>query len=119
TARGLAQRAGIILESAEGYSNVAVARRLRVSRLTVGKWRSRFLRSRLGGLHDEPRPGAPRSVSDDSVERVVALTLEATPKGATHWSTREMATRVGLSHMTVSRIWRAVGLQPHRTETFQ
>ncbi len=119
TARGLAQRAGIILESAEGYSNVAVAKRLWVSRLTVGKWRSRFLKARLDGLLDEPRPGAPRSVSDQRVEQVVALTLEATPKGATHWSSREMAKRVGLSHMTVSRIWRAFGLQPHRAETFK
>ena len=119
TARGLAQRAGIILESAEGYSNVAVAKRLRVSRLTVGKWRGRFLRARLDGLLDEPRPGAPRSVSDERVEQIVALTLEATPKGATHWSSREMAKRVGLSHMTVSRIWRAFGLQPHRAETFK
>jgi transposase len=119
TARGLAQRAEIILESAEGYSNVEVARRLRVSRLTVGKWRSRFLADRLDGLLDEPRPGAPRSVDDEKVEQVVALTLEATPKGATHWSTRDMAKRVGLSHMTVSRIWRAFGLQPHRVETFK
>jgi transposase len=119
TARGLAQRAGIILESAEGYSNVAVAKRLRVSRLTVGKWRGRFLKGRLDGLLDEPRPGAPRSVSDERVEQVVALTLEATPKGATHWSSRDMAKRVGLSHMTVSRIWRAFGLQPHRAETFK
>jgi transposase len=97
------------LESAEGHSNVAVAKQLRVSRLTVGKWRIRFLKDRLDGLLDEPRPGAPRSVSDERVEQVVALTLEATPKGATHWSSREMAKRVGLSHMTVSRIWRAFG----------
>lgn len=119
TARGLAQRAEIVLASAEGLSNQAVARKLGVSRLTVGKWRARFLRSGLDGLLDEPRPGAPRSVSDDQVERVVTLTLEATPRGATHWSTRDMAKKVGLSHMTVSRIWKAFGLKPHRSETFK
>lgn len=119
TARGLAQRAAIILECVEGLSNVAVAKRLRVSRITVGKWRSRFVRSRLDGLLDEPRPGAPRSVSDATVEQIVTLTLERTPRGATHWSTREMAKKTGLSHMTVSRIWRAFGLQPHRSETFK
>ncbi|HEX7217498.1 MAG TPA: IS630 family transposase [Methylomirabilota bacterium] len=119
TSRGLAQRAEIILVSASGDSDIAVAKKLRVSRLTVGKWRRRFLKARLDGLLDEPRPGAPRSVSDEKVEEVVALTLEATPKGATHWSSRDMAKRVGLSHMTVSRIWRAFGLQPHRTETFK
>src|SRR5271169_62221 len=107
TARGLAQRAAIILECAEGHSNVEVAKRLRASRTTVGKWRGRFLGARLDGLWDEPRPGAPRSVSDDRVEQVVALTLESTPRAATHWSTRELARKVGLSHMTVSRIWKA------------
>src|SRR4026209_666788 len=91
TSRGLAQRAEIILESAAGGSDIAVAKRLRVSRLTVGEWRRRFLKARLDGLLDEPRPGAPRSVSDEKVEQVVALTLEATPRGATHWSSRDMA----------------------------
>src|SRR5262249_30009605 len=87
--------------------------------IRVGKWRQRFLRSRLDGLLDEPRPGAPRSITDGQVERVVTLTLESTPRDATHWSTRAMATRCGLSQSTVSRIWRAFGLQPHRTETFK
>jgi transposase len=119
SARGLAQRAAIVLACAGGQSNVAVAKHLRVNRQTVGKWRARFLSARLDGLLDEPRPGAPRTVADEKVEQVVALTLETTPKGATHWSSREMAKRVGLSHMTVSRIWRAFGLQPHRSETFK
>jgi transposase len=119
TARGLAQRAAIVLECAEGGSNSAVAKKLRVSRGTVGKWRSRFLRAGVDGLLDEPRPGAPRSVSDEKVEQVVTLTLESTPRGATHWSTREMARKVGLSHMTVSRVWKAFGLKPHRSETFK
>src|SRR3989442_4016991 len=85
----------------------------------VGKWRARFLQARLEGLYDEPRPGAPRTVSDAQVEHVVVQTLESTPRGATHWSTRGLAQATGLSRMTVSRIWRAFGLQPHRTETFK
>lgn len=104
---------------AEGANNKTVAKRLRVTPLTVGKWRSRFVAHRLDGLMDEPRPGAPRKVSDAKVEEVVTKTLETKPKGATHWSTREMAKRSGLSNATVSRIWRAFGLQPHRTETFK
>ena len=92
---------------------------LGVSDETVGKWRSRFVERRLDGLSDEPRSGRPRSVTDDDVERVITLTLETTPKDAAHWSTRSMAQRSGLSHNTVSRIWRAFGLQPHRTEAFK
>ena len=86
---------------------------------TVGKWRSRFLEQRLDGLLDQSRSGRPRMIDDADVERVIALTLETTPKDATHWSTRSMAQRSGLSHNTVSRIWRAFALQPHRTETFK
>jgi len=81
----------------------------------VVKWRARFLKQRLEGLHDEPRPGAPRKISDEQVERVVIQTLESTPRGQTHWSTRELAKTTGLSRMTISRIWHAFGLQPHRT----
>jgi len=98
---------------------VAIAEKLGVNRNTVNRWRKRFSESRLDGLLDEPRPGAPRKVSDDDVERVVTMTLESTPKNATHWSTRSLAAETGLSHMTVARIWRAFGLQPHRTETFK
>jgi transposase len=119
TAAGLAKRAGIVLACAEGADNKTVAKRLRCAPLTVGKWRGRFVTDRLDGLMDEPRPGAPRRVSDAKVEEVVTKTLEATPKGATHWSTRDMAKASGLSNATVSRIWRAFGLQPHRTETFK
>src|ERR1700758_4229337 len=85
----------------------------------VGKWRARFLEERLEGLYDEQRPGAPRKVSDEQVEQVVIQTLESTPRGQTHWSTREMAKNTGLSRMAISRIWRAFGLQPHRTESFK
>ena len=119
TAQALALRARMVLACAEGRSNTAVGADLGVSDETVGKWRSRFLERRLDGLSDEPRSGRPRVVTDDDVERVITLTLETTPKDATHWSTRSMAQRAGLSHNTVSRIWRAFGLQPHRTETFK
>jgi transposase len=109
----------VVLECATGKSNTEVCRALRVDRNTVGKWRGRFLRKRVDGLLDEPRPGAPRTVRDAEIERVVTLTLETAPRDATHWSTRAMAARCGLSQSTVSRIWRAFGLQPHRTETFK
>lgn len=119
TSRALAQRAAIVLACAEGRTAKEVAARERITMATVSKWRVRFAASRLEGLLDEPRPGAPRTISDRDVERVIGLTLEATPRGATHWSTRSMAERVGLSNATISRIWRAFGLQPHRTETFK
>ena len=119
TAQALALRARIVLACADGRSNTGVAAELRVCVDTVGKWRSRFLEQRLDGLLDQPRSGRPRMIDDADVERVIALTLEATPKDATHWRTRSMARRSGLSHNTVSRIWRAFALQPHRTETFK
>lgn len=119
TAQALSLRAGIVLACADGLGNDKVAQQLSITRQTVGKWRSRFVAERLDGLSDEPRPGAPRKISDEAVERVVTTTLETTPKGATHWSTRGMAEKLGYSHMTVARIWRAFGLQPHRTEKFK
>jgi transposase len=119
TAQALAQRAGVVLECAAGKANRTVARELRLDEDTVGKWRQRFLVKRVDGLLDEPRPGAPRTIADAQVERVVTLTLESTPRDATHWSTRAMAARCGLSQSTVGRIWRAFGLQPHRTDTFK
>jgi len=119
TAQALAQRARIVLASAAGQSNTAIARAERVCLPTVGKWRERFRQRGLEGLTDEPRPGAPRTVSDAEVERVLTRTLETAPEDATHWSTRAMAQRVGLSQSTVSRIWRAFALQPHRSETFK
>lgn len=118
SARRLAFRAKVVLASASGASDVDVARKLRTSANTVGLWRRRFLAGGVDGLLDEPRPGAPRTVTDAMVEKVVVETLETTPKGATHWSTREMAKQQGLSASTVGRIWRAFGLQPHRSETF-
>lgn len=115
----LARRARLVLACASGHDNRVVARQLRVTPGTVGKWRARFVADRLAGLLDEPRPGAPRRVTDAQVEQVVVQTLEATPRGATHWSTRGMAQATGLSRMTISRIWRAFGLQPQRSETFK
>lgn len=115
----LARRARVVLACAEGLDNKSVAHKLRCSLGMVGKWRSRFLKTRLEGLYDEPRPGAPRQVRDAQVEQVVIQTLESTPRGETHWSTRGLAKATGLSRMTISRIWHAFGLQPHRTDTFK
>jgi transposase len=119
TAAQPARRARIVLACADGQDNKVVARRLRVSQTTVCKWRARFLAQRIDGLYDEPRPGTPRQITDAQVEHVIIRTLETTPRGATHWSTRDMAKAAGLSHVTIGRIWRAFGLQPHRTETFK
>lgn len=115
----LARRARVVLACAEGLDNKAVAKKLRCSLGMVWKWRSRFLQAGLEGLYDEPRPGSPRKIDDERIEQIVIQTLESTPRGQTHWSTRELARITGLSHSTISRIWRAFGLQPHRVETFK
>ena len=120
TAQALALRSRIVLAVADGdRSNTELAGELGVSRGMVAKWRSRFAEHRLDGLTDEPRPGRPRTISDDQVDAVITKTLESTPKDATHWSTRSMAREVGLTQTAVSRIWRAFGLQPHRQDTFK
>ena len=119
SAQALALRCRIVLECAKGATNLEVAGRLGVTRATVGKWRQRFVERRLDGLHDEPRPGAPRTVSDDDVERLIVTTLEETPGDATHWSTRSMSTATGMSASTVGRIWRAFGLKPHLVDSFK
>jgi transposase len=119
TAPHLARRARLILACADGHTNKTVAKRLRMSQTTVCKWRARFLRDRLDGLYDEPRPGAPRRITDEQVERVIVRTLEETPRGMTHWSSRGMAKATGLGRTTVQQIWRAFGLQPHRSESFR
>src|SRR4051795_145450 len=115
----LATRARIVLACAEGLDNTTVATKLCVNTVTVGKWRQRFLGGRLEGLTDEPRPGAPRKITDAKVEEVVTRTLEERPKAATHWSTRGMAQAVGLSQSAIVRIWNAFGLKPHKSETFK
>lgn len=119
TAQALALRAQIVLACAAGQTNLDVAKHLRITPQTVSKWRAHFVTRRLDGLLDEPRPGAPRQISDADIERVVTMTLETTPRGATHWSTRSMAAASGLTQTAVSRIWRAFSLQPHRTENFK
>lgn len=119
TSQALALRSRIILSCAQEIPNDEVARRVRVNKKTVGKWRSRFIEHRLDGLLDEPRPGAPRKIGDARIEQLIATTLNERPRGATHWSTRSMAAKMGVSQATVNRVWRAFGLQPHRTETFK
>lgn len=119
SAPALARRARVVLACAEGRDNTTVARRVRMSPTTVCKWRARFVRGRVAGLFDEPRPGTPRQIDDAQIEAVIVRTLETTPRGATQWSTRGMAKATGLSHMTISRVWRAFGLQPQRIETFK
>jgi transposase len=118
-AQALGLRCRIVLACAQGATNQEVAARLGVHQATVGKWRGRFVASRLDGLHDEPRPGAPRKISDAHVERVIVKTLEETPADATHWSTRSMAKASGLNQTAVSRIWRSFGLKPHLAESFK
>jgi transposase len=119
TNRELAFRARLVLACADEPSNVVVARRYRCNRNTVGKWRSRFIKDRLEGLYDEPRVGGPRQISDEEVEAVVVKTLETKPDGRTHWSTRKMAEKAGISHTMVGRIWRTFGLKPHVSRSFK
>ena len=119
SSNGLAVRARIVLAAADGLGNTAIAAKLGIAVSSARKWRSRFIRDRLDGLLDEPRPGRPRTVTDEQVEQVIARTLETAPKAATHWSTRGMATELGLSQSAVSRIWRAFGLQPHRQDAWK
>ena len=119
SAEALALRCRIVLECGHGLTNQQVAAKVGVNQATVGKWRGRFVAERLDGLADEPRPGAPRTISDARIEEVIVKTLEETPVDATHWSTRSMAKSTGMSQPTVSRIWRAFGLKPHLMESFK
>ena len=119
SAQALALRCRIVLVAAAGETNQAIAARLQCHPNTVGKWRNRFPTHRIDGLHDEPRPGKPRTVTDDDVERVIVKTLEEQPPDATHWSSYSMAKATGMSQTTVSRIWRAFGLKPHLAEDFK
>ena len=119
TGQSLALRSRIVLMCATGLPNMAVAQSLRTTNATVGKWRQRFVDAGLDGLMDEPRPGAPRSINDRRVEQIVTMTLESAPAGMTHWSTREMAMKVGVSRESVRRIWHAFRMKPHREGTFK
>lgn len=119
SSQALATRSKIILASAEGRTNVEVARRCAVEPHTVARWRKRFLESRLDGLVDEPRPGRPATITAEQVEEVIVATLESIPKNATHWSRAKMAERSGLSRSTIGRIWKAFDLKPHRADGFK
>jgi transposase len=115
----LAFRCRIVLAAADGRSSKEIAAQLGCDRSTVGKWRGRFEQRGLDGLHDEPRPGKPRLIGDERVERVIVKTLEEQPANATHWSTRSMAQATGMSQTAISRIWRAFGLKPDQVQTFK
>ena len=119
SAQSLALRCRIVLACADGATNNEVAERVGVHPATVGKWRRRFVAQRLDGLSDAPRPGAPRTITDADVERVIVTTLEETPTDATHWSTRSMAKATGMSQTAISRIWRAFGLKPWLVADFK
>jgi transposase len=119
TAQRVAVRSKIVLRAAQGFSNQEIAQQLDVSGATVGKWRERYRVRGLAGLSDEPRPGAPRRITDAAVEEAITQTLESLPGAATHWSTRSLACKVGMSQSAVVRIWHSFGLQPHRSETFK
>ena len=119
SSQALALRCRIVLACAEGLSNLEAGTRLGVHAATIGKWRGRFAARRLEGLVDEPRPGAPRTITDEQVERVITMTLEQTPTDATHWSTREMARATGMSQTAIVRIWKAFGLKPHLDEAWK
>ena len=115
----MVRRAEIILLAAEGWPHEAIGGAVGVSRVTVGKWRQRFLDRGLDGLHDEPRPRAPRSITDEQVAEVVYKTLKTKPKDQTQWSLRSMGAETGLTKDAVHRIWRTYGLQPHRQKHFK
>ncbi|WP_205876017.1 IS630 family transposase [Mycobacterium camsae] len=119
SAAGLALRSRIVLAAADGESNSDMATRMGISRTTVQRWRNRFVEQRCDGLLDEPRPGRPRMVGDGQIEALITATLETTPADATHWSTRSMATHLGLSQSMVSRVWRAFGLAPHKQDSWK
>jgi transposase len=119
SANALAMRSRIVLAAADGLGNTAIADKLDIHVSSARKWRSRFVAHRLEGLLDEPRPGRPRTVSDDQVEAVITRTLETTPSDATHWSTRSLAAELGMSQTAVSRIWRAFGLAPHKQDSWK
>ncbi len=114
----LVRRTQIILACLDGKTDLAVASELGVNPSTVSKWRRRFAEAGVPGLLDAPRSGGPRTIGDEQVAELVRMTIETTPRGATHWSTRSLAKKLGLSHSTVGRVWRAFRLKPHRTEGF-
>lgn len=119
SSQALALRCRIVLAAAEGRTNTDIAAELGCNPATVSKWRHRFAQDRLDGLVDAPRPGAARTIGDDVVEAVVVDTLETAPADATHWSTRSLGAKHGISHQTIAEIWRAFGLKPWRQDEFK
>jgi transposase len=119
SSQALSLRCRIVLACSQGRTNSEVATDLGVHPTTVSKWRHRFAAERLDGLVDAPRPGAARTIGDDVVEAVIVETLETAPPDATHWSTRGLADKHGISHTTVGKIWRAFGLKPWRQDSFK
>jgi putative transposase len=117
--QSLAIRSRIVLLAADGESNTDIAKRLELSKPTVGIWRKRYLVQRLAGLYDEPRPGGPRSIRDEQIATLLRKTLKTKPKGGTHWTCRSIASETKLSKSTVQRVWKAFGLQPHRQKHFK
>lgn len=115
----LVLRARIVLMAAEGKENIAIAEQVGMSRVSVGKWRQRFAEAGVQGLHDELRPGRPRTIGDEQIARLISRTLRQQPKAATHWTTRLIAKDVAISKSTVQRVWNAFGLQPHRHRSFK
>jgi putative transposase len=116
---GIVQRAQIVLASADGETNKAIADRMRLNQLTVGKWRRRYLAEGLEGLHDELRPGRPRSFEDERVAEVINTALQGPPPAVTQWTLRSMADHTGISKSTVQRWFELFGVQPHRQRTFK
>lgn len=119
TGQAMARRARIVLAAAAGLENKAICAEVGANANTLSKWRRRFATQRLDALLDEPRPGTPRKIGDDDIAETIRLTLETAPACATHWSLRSMAKAVGYAPSTIHRIWRAFGLQRHRSETFK
>lgn len=116
----LSTRAGIVLSSADGEANNAIADRLKLTKQTVGKWRTRFIERRIAGLYDDVRPGKPRTIDDERVAQLIKTTLHTKPAdGATHWSVRSVAGETGISKTSVQRYFQLFGLQPHRSESFK
>lgn len=115
----LVNRANIVLLASQGIPNCTIAEKVNLSHQMVSKWRQRYLQQGISGLHDELRPGRPRSISDEEIAIVIRKTLQTKPQDGTHWTIRSVAKETDLSRPTVHRIWRAFGIQPHRQRHFK
>jgi len=116
---GLVMRARIVLHVSQGHSDSKIATLLHTSRVTVGKWRRRYLQAGWAGLYDELRPGRPRTIEEDQVAALLKRTLSRKPPAGTHWTVREAARVSGISKSTVHRLFQAFAVQPHRTRSFK